>query len=183
MAEFSIALDNNGNVGPIKLKDIPGIPDRMMGQTDNTGNNDNHNFLYLPLVSTTSGQTWLNHNLGSATSSINKASDYGTGCTFNFTQDASSKTDHCSYGSLFQWGRKADGHELMKEFKKAREGQHIVLVTADDSIESIQRAISAGANGYVVKPYSQEKIHDVISNYAVVHGGDAAIMQGLTRQH
>lgn len=114
LAEFSIALDNNGNVGPIKLKDIPGIPDRMMGQTDNTGNNDNHNFLYLPLVSTTSGQTWLNHNLGSATSSINKASDYGTGCTFNFTQDASSKTDHCSYGSLFQWGRKADGHELMK---------------------------------------------------------------------
>ena len=76
-----------------------------------------------------------------------------------------------------------DGHELMKEFKKAREGQHIVLVTADDSIESIQRAISAGANGYVVKPYSQEKIHDVISNYAVVHGGDAAIMQGLDRHH
>lgn len=76
-----------------------------------------------------------------------------------------------------------DGHELMQEFKAARAEQHIVLVTADDSIESIQRAISAGANGYVVKPYSQEKIHDVVNNYAMVHGGDAALMQGLNRRH
>lgn len=76
-----------------------------------------------------------------------------------------------------------DGHELMLEFKEARAEQHIVLVTADDSIESIQRAISAGANGYVVKPYSQEKIHDVVNNYAMVHGGDMAMMQGLNRRH
>lgn len=75
-----------------------------------------------------------------------------------------------------------DGHELMKAFKEARDGQHIVLVTADDSIESIQRAISAGANGYVVKPYSQEKIHDVVSNYAVVHGGGPSA-SGLNRHH
>ena len=76
-----------------------------------------------------------------------------------------------------------NGHELMTRFKEVRKEQHIVLVTADDSIESIQRAISAGANGYVVKPYSQEKIHDVVSNYAMVHGGDMAQMQGLDRHH
>ena len=76
-----------------------------------------------------------------------------------------------------------NGHELMTRFKEVRKEQHIVLVTADDSIESIQRAISAGANGYVVKPYSQEKIHDVVSNYAMVHGGDMAQMQGLNRHH
>ncbi|MBD3640120.1 MAG: response regulator [Marinobacter sp.] len=76
-----------------------------------------------------------------------------------------------------------DGHELMQQFKQRREEQHIVLVTADDSIESIQRAISAGANGYVVKPYSQDKIHDVINNYAMVHGGEMAMLQGLNRQH
>lgn len=76
-----------------------------------------------------------------------------------------------------------DGHELMKEFKASRDEQHIVLVTADDSIDSIQRAISAGANGYVVKPYSQEKIHDVVSNYAVVRGAGPAMTQGLNRRH
>ncbi len=76
-----------------------------------------------------------------------------------------------------------DGHELMARFKQVRENQHIVLVTADDSIESIQRAISAGANGYVVKPYSQEKIHDVVNNYAMVHGGDMAMIKTLNRRH
>lgn len=76
-----------------------------------------------------------------------------------------------------------NGHELMKEFKAMMKNQHIVLVTADDSIDSIQKAISAGANGYVVKPYSQEKIYDVVNNYAMVHGGDTAMLQGLNRQH
>jgi two-component system chemotaxis response regulator CheY len=76
-----------------------------------------------------------------------------------------------------------NGHELMEEFKAARNDQHIVLVTADDSIESIQKAISAGANGYVVKPYSQEKIHDVVNNYVMVHGGEGDMAEGLNRKH
>ncbi|MDC0661057.1 response regulator [Marinobacter sp. SS21] len=77
-----------------------------------------------------------------------------------------------------------NGHELMAEFKNTNPTQHIVLVTADDSIESIQKAISAGANGYVVKPYSQEKILDVLNNYAMVHGGEAAMLKGgLRRRH
>ena len=76
-----------------------------------------------------------------------------------------------------------NGLELMEEFKGANGDQHIVLVTADDSIESIQKAISAGANGYVVKPYSQEKIHDVVNNYVMVHGGETDAMQGLNRRH
>lgn len=71
-----------------------------------------------------------------------------------------------------------DGHVLMQEFKAQNSKQHIVLVTADDSIESIQKAISAGANGYVVKPYSQEKIQDVVNNYMMVHGVDDRIGRG-----
>ena len=62
-----------------------------------------------------------------------------------------------------------DGHEVMKDIKAANRQQHVVLVTADDSIDSIQRAITAGANGYVVKPYSREKIQDVVNNYMMVH--------------
>ena len=76
-----------------------------------------------------------------------------------------------------------NGHELMEEFKAARKDQHIVLVTADDSIESIQKAISAGANGYVVKPYSQEKILDVVNNYVMVHGGEPSTLKGPNRKH
>ncbi|MDI9243707.1 response regulator [Marinobacter sp. CHS3-4] len=76
-----------------------------------------------------------------------------------------------------------NGLELMEEFKAAKSEQHIVLVTADDSIESIQKAISAGANGYVVKPYSQEKIYDVVNNYVMVHSSDVDMVQGLNRRH
>lgn len=76
-----------------------------------------------------------------------------------------------------------NGHELMEEFKAVNKDQHIVLVTADDSIESIQKAISAGANGYVVKPYSQEKIHDVVNNCVMVHGGEIDMVKGLSRRH
>ncbi|BES69183.1 chemotaxis response regulator CheY [Marinobacter nanhaiticus D15-8W] len=76
-----------------------------------------------------------------------------------------------------------DGHDLMKAFKQVNDKQHIVLVTADDSIDSIQRAISAGANGYVVKPYSKEKIQDVVNNYVMVHGEEADVLRGFSRHH
>ncbi|PVY77404.1 two-component system chemotaxis response regulator CheY [Tamilnaduibacter salinus] len=76
-----------------------------------------------------------------------------------------------------------DGHDLMRRIKRQDEQQHIVLVTADDSIESIQRAISAGANGYVVKPYSREKILDVVNNYLTVHGDQITMPDGLHRRH
>lgn len=76
-----------------------------------------------------------------------------------------------------------DGHQLMQEIKAIRPEQYVVLVTADDSIDSIQRAIGGGANGYVVKPYSQEKVFDVVNNYLTVHGGDLKALQGLDRQH
>ena len=76
-----------------------------------------------------------------------------------------------------------NGHELMDEFKAISEDQHIVLVTADDSIESIRKAISAGANGYVVKPYSQEKIDDAVNNYVMVYGAETDRIRGLNSRH
>ncbi|MEN9975855.1 MAG: hypothetical protein RIR36_15 [Bacteroidota bacterium] len=42
----------------------------------------------------TTGQIWMDRNLGA-------------------TQAASSSTDYFAYGSLFQWGRAADGHQLI----------------------------------------------------------------------
>ncbi len=49
---------------------------------------------YLEVTSPNTGEVWLDRNLG--------ASQVGT-----------SSTDHLSYGSLFQWGRKSDGHECI----------------------------------------------------------------------
>lgn len=69
-----------------------------------------------------------------------------------------------------------DGLSVLKAMKRLNKKAFVVLVTADDSIESIQTAISSGANGYVVKPYSYEKILDVINNYIMTNDvGDDAI--------
>jgi uncharacterized protein (TIGR02145 family) len=59
---------------------------------------------YVP-VSGLDGKTWLNNNLGA-----NYANT--TNGAFNPAAQASSSTDANAYGSLFQWGRGADGHEF-----------------------------------------------------------------------
>jgi hypothetical protein len=61
--------------------------------------------LYLP-IEAEDGNTWLNHNLGAYYTKISHAN-------FNPNQQATNSTDYLAYGSLFQWGRKADGHELI----------------------------------------------------------------------
>jgi hypothetical protein len=60
---------------------------------------------YLP-VTAEDGNVWLNNNLGA---------DYANtaNAAFNPAQQATSTTDHRAYGSLFQWGRYSDGHELI----------------------------------------------------------------------
>lgn len=45
-----------------------------------------------PTITSTTGKIWMDRNLGA-------------------TQVATSETDHLAYGDLYQWGRKADGHE------------------------------------------------------------------------
>jgi uncharacterized protein (TIGR02145 family) len=112
-ATFNYPIDDVGGTGTMTLKIIPGIRDRKFGVVDFDGD-ENHNFLYLPVTNPTTGKTWLNNNLGAAYASVDKPTDYGTGCASDVIQQATSSDDHCAYGSLFQWGRKADGHELIK---------------------------------------------------------------------
>lgn len=88
------------------VRAIPGIPDKMFGKTDlGSTTTYQHNFLYCP-VTGEDGKIWLNNNLGADYSNINKAS-------FNPNQQAIERTDFHAYGSLFQWGRAPDGHELV----------------------------------------------------------------------
>ncbi len=65
-----------------------------------------HRFVYLAVENTTTGRTWLNNNLGADYANVDSSA-------YNASQQATAYNDHLAYGSLFQWGRKADGHELM----------------------------------------------------------------------
>ncbi len=64
-----------------------------------------HRFVYLPVKNTTTGRTWLNNNLGADYANVDSSA-------YNASQQATARNDYKAYGSLFQWGRKADGHEL-----------------------------------------------------------------------
>lgn len=89
-----------------EVRVIPGIPDRKIGETDKK-----HDFLYMPIeITGTNGykRTWLNNNLGAEYANINNPNG-----NFNPTQQAISHDDYKAYGSLFQWQRPADGHELI----------------------------------------------------------------------
>ena len=64
-----------------------------------------HRFVYLPVKNNTTGRTWLNNNLGADYANVDSNA-------YNPSQQATTSNDYLAYGSLFQWGRKADGHEL-----------------------------------------------------------------------
>jgi len=65
----------------------------------------------VDIVSPTTGRTWMDRNIGA-------------------TQAASSKTDASSYGSLFQWCRGADGHQLRTS---ATQGSQIAATTTGNA--------------------------------------------------
>ena len=105
MATFTYATNNSGGTANVFLRDIPGIPDRNFGQASADGDQNEHNFIYLPIAAE-DGRVWLNNNLGANYSNTTHAE-------FNPGQQATSDNDFDAYGSLLQWGRKADGHELV----------------------------------------------------------------------
>ncbi|SDJ11595.1 hypothetical protein [Chryseobacterium jejuense] len=105
LGTFQYPYNQAGALTTYQLRDIPGIPDRMFGQIDNADKYE-HNFLYLP-IQAEDGKIWLNNNLGANYANLNHPA-------FNLTQQATSTTDVNAMGSLLQWGRKADGHELME---------------------------------------------------------------------
>ncbi|MGQ3537059.1 FISUMP domain-containing protein [Ornithobacterium rhinotracheale] len=110
--QYTIAtfpIDMNGTRYDVVLKGIEGIPDRCFGKTTLEcvgygANVKEHEFIYVPIEGP-DGRTWLNNNLGADYANVNSPH-------FNPTQQATSKTDYKAYGSMFQWQRKPDGHEL-----------------------------------------------------------------------
>jgi hypothetical protein len=98
LAQFTYATNNNGGSANFQFRNIAAIPDRNIADA-------NHVMFYMPVLGA-DGKTWLNNNLGANYANTSRAS-------FNPVSQASSSTDQNAYGSLFQWGRGADGHELI----------------------------------------------------------------------
>lgn len=102
---------NLGDVSyTLKIVGVNGIPDRCFGKTTKEcvgygADEKEHEFIYTPVLGP-DGKTWLSNNLGADYANINSVN-------FNPAQQATSKDDWRAYGSLFQWQRQPDGHELI----------------------------------------------------------------------
>ena len=105
-ATFLYPKDDSSSVGELDLKVMAGILDRNFNVK--TNGKYEHRFIYMPVTNTITGRTWLNNNLGAEYADANNPNG-----NFNPMQQATSATDYRAYGSQFQWGRKADGHELI----------------------------------------------------------------------
>ncbi|MDY3317124.1 hypothetical protein PG630_07375 [Riemerella anatipestifer] len=100
---YTITFNGNISSTPFGVKAIGGVPDKKFGVQ--TNGRLEHQFVYIPIMGS-DGRTWLNNNLGADYANLNSPA-------FNPVKQATSLTDKNAYGSHFQWGRDADGHELV----------------------------------------------------------------------
>lgn len=103
------ASDNDPSTwkGELDVRLISAIPDKRFNveTTIAMDTQKRHQFLYVPAMGA-DGKVWLGNNLGANYANIHHAQ-------FNPGQQAKTYNDFHAYGSLFQWGKPADGHELM----------------------------------------------------------------------
>lgn len=92
-----------GSNSKMELRLLPGIPDRF-ADTKTSGIWE-HDMFYMPITAS-DGKSWLSNNLGAGYSQLIEHDFYPL-------QQAKQMNDYKAYGSLFQWQRKSDGHELM----------------------------------------------------------------------
>lgn len=57
------------------------------------------------------------------------------------------------------------GLSVMEKIRVKSKSVYIVIITASRLTDDIEKALKLGANGYIVKPFSKEKIMEVIDKY------------------
>jgi DNA-binding NarL/FixJ family response regulator len=63
-----------------------------------------------------------------------------------------------------------DGMSVLRDIRAARPDAFAVVVSAHSSADHVREAIALGVGGYVVKPFSLRRVHDVLLAYERQHG-------------
>lgn len=58
------------------------------------------------------------------------------------------------------------GHEVLKQIKSIKSNAFVVMVSAHSTVENVKEAISSGASGFIVKPFSPQKITTILNKYS-----------------
>jgi two-component system chemotaxis response regulator CheY len=57
----------------------------------------------------------------------------------------------------------AKGTDIIKKLLETVPDTYIVMVTGDNTIDTIKSSLSSGASGYIIKPYSKTKIDEALA--------------------
>ena len=114
LGTFNYANTQGGTTkASFKVKATPGIP----GRDWNSGGAWQGWSIYVPVKDPLTGKIWLNNNLGAVYTQLQKyntgTSSWETNPNFDPGQQAMWHSDTNAFGSLFQFGRPLDGHELV----------------------------------------------------------------------
>ena len=57
------------------------------------------------------------------------------------------------------------GLDVLKKMIELDKGIFITMVSAENTVDNVKEAIKCGAQGFIVKPYSQQKIIRIVNKY------------------
>jgi two-component system chemotaxis response regulator CheY len=60
-----------------------------------------------------------------------------------------------------------DGLQVLHEILVMDPDAFVVMDSADSTAKSVQTAVRAGARGFMLKPYTMQRVRDVLDQYAV----------------
>lgn len=58
-----------------------------------------------------------------------------------------------------------DGLAVLDAARRGGSRAYIVMASADSAIDKVMAAMNSGANGFVVKPYTAQKIHGMLERF------------------
>lgn len=61
------------------------------------------------------------------------------------------------------------GIETLKAIKKDHPACHVIMISGDSSLDKVKDALTRGAEDFIVKPFSPDKVADRIKSYLDAH--------------
>ena len=55
-----------------------------------------------------------------------------------------------------------NGQQLLAQIKQQADKTHVVMVTAHNSVDNVRTSIESGASGFIAKPFSPQKIKNIV---------------------
>lgn len=79
-------------------------------------------------------------------------------------KDAETKLNHFDYQLIFMdiQLHEDNGLEALKQIKKANPHSKVVMISAYSTAENVRQALISGADGFIVKPFTINKVENIL---------------------